>query len=485
MNYDVAIIGAGVTGSALARELSRYDLKIVVIEKENDVSCGTSKANTAIVHAGHDAENGSLKAKFNILGNAMYDKLCEELSVSMRRNSTLVVAFSEEQLPDLEAMLQKGIANGCEGLRIIGKEELHRLSPCLSDSACGALVAPSGGIVSPYDLVIAMGENAVQNGAEFRLATKVETLEKREDLWHIVTNKGDIDARVVVNCAGVYADEINNQVSADKYHITPRRGEYIILDKRNADKFDASICPLPSKMATGHTKGIWIAPTVSGTILLGPTAEDVESKDATENTAFGFNKIMTAIKAMWPTVPTGDFISTYAGLRAHSDRGDFILGEAPDAENFFNCGGIESPGLTAAPAIGVFLAEQVAEKLHAEKKENFDPIRHVNKPFRYMTDEERTAAIARDPDYAKIVCRCEMVTEAEVRESIRRPLGARDMDGVKRRTRAGMGRCQSGFCSTRVIQILSEELGIAPEEVTKFGGNSLMMMGDAIGEERA
>ncbi len=483
MIYDVAVIGAGVTGCAIARELSSFDLSIVVLEKENDVSCGTSKANTAIVHAGHDAEPGTLKAKYNVLGNEMFERICEELSVSFKKNGTLVVAFAEDRLEDIRNLYENGTGNGVKGLRLIDREDLHQMEPELDETACGALLAENGGIVSPYDLVAAYAENAAKNGAEFIFNYPVDCLKKDGDVWKIGSGEKCTEAKIVINCAGVYSDELNNMVSQTKFSITPRRGEYIILDKKNAGKFTRSICPLPSKMATGHTKGIWIAPTVSGTILLGPTAEDVESKEATENTQLGFDKILNATKAMWPKLPFSDFISSYAGLRAHGDTGDFVIGWVPDAENFYNVAAIESPGLTSAPAIGVDVAAEVAQRLGAGKKADFDPIRKAPKPFRYMTDQEREEAIASDPGYAKIVCRCEMITEAEVRQSIRRTPGARDMDGVKRRTRAGMGRCQSGFCSTRVMQILAEELGMDMTEITKFGRESRMVVGRAFEEE--
>ena len=477
--YDTIIIGAGVCGTAVASYLSRYKLRILLVDKASDVSEGTSKANTAIVHAGHDAEPGSLKAKYNVLGNRMYEALCRELDVPFRRNTTFITAFSEEQLADLDRIEDMARQNGVDGMERISREEALRREPNLGRSVTGVLVAHNGGIVSPYELVIALAENAVLNGVELKLNTKIDSLERNGDGWLCKTAAGEeLATRTVVNCAGLWADELNNMVSAHKYHITPRKGEYLIVDKAHAGAFSASVCPVPTKMATGHTKGVWVTPTVSGTVMLGPTAADVESKTDLANTAAAFDKILEGTRVMWDGLPTWDIISSYAGLRAHCDKNDFQVGEAPDAPGFYNCGGIESPGLTAAPALGKELAGCIADKLGAAPNENYRPGRApAKKPFRYMTEEERAAAVAEDPAYGRVVCRCELVTEAEIRDSIRRPAGARTLDAVKRRTRAGMGRCQAGFCTPRTIEILCEELGLTPLEVTKSGTGSELLVG--------
>lgn len=481
--YDVVILGAGVSGCAVAYGLAAYNVRAAVIDRASDVCEGTSKANTAIVHAGHDTAPGTLKSKYNLRGNAMYDDLCAALDVPFQRNGTLVVAFESNRRNEIDALAEQGVRNGCPGVRAIDQEELRQIAPQISPNAVGALYAPSGGIVSPYELVTALAENAVLNDTAFLLETTVQTIEQIQGGWRVSTDRGDVDGKIVVNCAGVYADVFNNMVSAYKYHITPRRGEYLLLDKTYKSAFSCSICTLPIRMATGHTKGVWVAPTVAGTILLGPTAQDVADKEDTANTAEGFAEIIEKTKLIWPDVPLDGCISCYAGLRAHSDRDDFVVGEAPDAPGFFNCGGIESPGLTAAPAIGADLAAQIAAKLRAGRREGYVAGRGTHqKAFRYMSDDERAAAIAEDPAYGRIVCRCETVTEAEIRDAIRRPLGARNLDAVKRRTRAGMGRCQSGFCTTRVMQILCEEFGVSPLEITKSGGASNMLVGTAFGD---
>ena len=470
--YDVLIIGGGVVGCAVARELSRYDLKIALLEKSVDICAGQSRANTAIIHGGYDAKPGTLKAKFNVAGNAMFDKVCKELEVSYKWNTSLVVSFDENDNGKLKDLLERGEKNGVKGLSIIGAEEVQRREPNISKKAVAALLVPNGGIVCPYGLTIAYAENAAHNGVEFMRSTKVDSVSKENGVWAVDTSAGKLYAKAVVNCAGVHSDEINNMVSEDKFKITPRRGEYYIVDKKFAKYFNAAIFQLPTKMG----KGILVAPTVDGTLLVGPTAEDIDEKEDNRTTRFGLDKVLREASITWENIPMRSFITTFAGIRAHCDRDDFVLGEAPDAELFFNAGGVESPGLTSAPAIGVYLAEMVADKLSAKAKPDFDPIRRAIPAFREMTNEERARAISSNPDYAKVVCRCETVTEAEIRQAIRRPVGARTLDGVKFRVRAGMGRCQAGFCTPRTVEILCEELGIDAVEVTKGAGASYLLM---------
>ena len=486
--YDVIVIGAGICGTSVASFLSRYNIRTALIDKAADVCEGTSKANTAIVHSGHDAEPGSLKAKYNVLGNKMYEDLCAELDVPFRRNTTMITAFSEEELEELDRMEANAAANNVDNMHRISREEALRLEPNLGRSVTGALIAGNGGIVSPYDLVIALAENAVINGVELKLGTRITGLTRgADDIWTLTDQNGnDYETKYVVNCAGLWADELNNMVSDDKYHITPRKGEYLIVDKSHAGDFSAAICPVPSKMATGHTKGIWVAPTVSGTILLGPTAEDVSDKEDLANTSDGFDRILEGTRRIWNDLPTWDIISGYAGLRAHSDRNDFIIGEASDAPGFINCGGIESPGITAGPAIGRDIASMLAEKLDAAPNKDYIHGRAPHKkPFRYMNTEERAAAIAEDPAYGRVVCRCETVTEAEIRDCILRQAGARTLDAVKRRTRAGMGRCQAGFCTPGTIEIICKELGISAGSVTKSGPGSELIVGSVFDESEA
>ena len=471
--YDVIIIGGGVVGCSVARYLSRFTGKKMLLEKTNDICNGQSKSNTAIIHGGYDCKPNTLKAKFNVEGNGMFEQLHNEIDFPIKWNTSLIVSFSYDDHPALEKLLQQGITNKCHGeLRIIDQDELRTLEPNVGEKACEALLVGSGGICCPYEMTIALAENAAMNGVEFRRNAEVTNLVKLPNgNWQVESSIGTFETRAVVNCAGIYSDVFNNMVSEDKVHIRPRRGEYYIVDKKYADCFHAAMFQLPTKMG----KGILISPTVDGTVLIGPTAEDIDDKEDKRTTAEGLAKTLHFGSLTWNHIPMRSFITTFSGLRATGDKGDFVLGEPADAENFFNCCAVESPGLTSSPAIGKWLSEQIADKLGLDENKAFNPIRKGIPKFREMSDTERVKAIAANPDYAKIVCRCETVTEAEIREAIRRPVGARDIDGIKRRTRAGMGRCQAGFCTPRTIEILAEELGISPLEVTKFGGKSALL----------
>ena len=473
--YDVIIIGGGVVGCGTARELMRRKAKVLLLEKTNDICNGQSKANTAVIHGGYDAKPGTLKAKFNVLGNAMFDQLHEELDVPVQWNTSLVVSFSEEGHASLEKLLDQGRQNGVRGeLRIIDEAELRQREPNVGSEAKEALLVGAGGIVCPYELTVAYAENAAMNGAEFLRNAKVTNLKMLENgNWKVVSTVGTFETRAVVNAAGVYSDVFNNMVSEQKVHIRPRRGEYYIVDKKYRDVFHAAMFQLPTKMG----KGILVAPTVDGTVLIGPTAEDIDDNEDKRTTAFGLAKTLREAARTWEHIPTRGFITTFAGLRATGDTGDFILGEAEDAPLFFNCCAIESPGLSSAPAIAKWTAEQITDRLGLEPNPDFNPIRKAIPKFREMNAAEREAAIKANPDFGKVVCRCETVTEAEIREAIRRPVGALDIDGIKRRTRAGMGRCQAGFCTPRTVEILAEELGVSPLEVTKFGGDSKLLQG--------
>ncbi|AKC61801.1 MULTISPECIES: NAD(P)/FAD-dependent oxidoreductase [Clostridium] len=470
--FDVTIIGSGVTGAAVARELSKYNLKTCVVEKAIDVASGTSKANSGIVHAGEDPIPGTLKAKMNVRGNEMFDKLQEEIDFPFKRNESFVLCFDEKDIEKLEELRQRGLKNGLpDTMEILNREEALKLEPNLSEYVVAALRLPTGGIVSPYEFNIALAESAAMNGVEFKLETEIIDIEKKQDGYILKTNKGDIETKVVVNAAGVFGDKINNMVSEKKYHITARKGEYLLFDKTVGDMVQRTIFQLPTKMG----KGVLVTPTADGNLLLGPTSVDVEEKDDFETTREGLDNVAEKAKLSIKEIPMRQVITSFAGLRAHEENSDFIIGEAEDAENFINAIGIESPGLTSAPAIGEYIREMIVEKLKPEENKEFNPIRKDIPKFREMTNEERKEMIKENSAYGKIVCRCEVVTEGEIRDAIRRPLGAKTVDGIKRRTRAGMGRCQSGFCSNRIVEILAEELGIKRNEVTKFGGNSKIL----------
>ena len=476
--YDILIIGGGVTGAAIARELSRYDLKTALFEKGEDVCSGTSKANSGIAHAGFDAVPGSLKAKMNIRGSQMMEELSRKLDFPYKRNGSLVLCFDEKDRTRLEKLLQQGKENGVEGLEILEKKELLALEPALSEEVVCALHAPTGGIVCPFKLTIALAENAAVNGVEFHLNEGVKRVQPGTvEGYTVETGKGTYETRIVVNAAGLYGDEIHNQVSGEKLHITPRKGEYCLMDKKIGQLVSHTIFQMPTAMG----KGVLVTPTVHGNLMVGPTATDISDKEGVDTTAEGLDEVLKKAALSVKSLPRGVTITSFAGLRAHEDHDDFILGEVKDAPGFFDAVGIESPGLTSAPAIGEWMAEKIVEKLRktqkVEEKKAFQETRKDIPNIASMDQAEAAALIAENPAYGTIICRCEKVTEGEIIDAIRRPLGARSLDGIKRRTRAGMGRCQAGFCSTKVMDILARELGIPLEEVTKAGGASGMLTG--------
>lgn len=470
---DVIIIGAGVCGAAAARELSRYKAEICVLEKEADVCCGTSKANSGIVHAGFDAEEGSLMAELNVEGNRMMEFLSKELDFPYQNNGSLVVCTAQEEKEKLTELLERGEKNGVKGLRIVEQEELRKMEPHIADAAVAALYAPTGGIVCPFGLNIALAENAYSNGVEFHFNQTVTDVRRDGENWIVQTEDSVWKARCVINAAGVYADVFHNMVSRENMEIIPRKGEYILLDKGAGSHVSRTIFTLPGK----YGKGVLVSPTVHGNLLTGPTAMDIEEKEGTETTAEKIAEIKEKAGRSVKDIPFYQTITGFAGLRAHEKGHEFVIEEVKDAPGFFDCAGIESPGLTSAPAIGKRLAGMIREKLKLEENPNFSGRRKGILNPAELSMEERNELIRREPAYGRIVCRCEMISEGEIRDAIRRPLGARTMDGIKRRTRAGMGRCQSGFCTPRTMEILAEELGIKLQEVSKNGRGSELITG--------
>ena len=468
---DIIIIGAGVSGCAIARELSRKKASIVVVERAEDVCCGTSKANSAIVHAGYDAANGSLMAKLNVLGSEMMPGLSKELDFHYKQNGSLVVMLDEADRPNLVKLYENGVKNGVKDLRIIEREELVQLEPNISDKAVAALYAPTGGIVCPFGLTYALAENAASNGAEFRFDSEVTGIEKIEGGWRVKTVKGDLEAKVVVNAAGVYSGAIHNMVSDDPMTIIPRRGDYFLLDRTTGGFVSRTIFQLPGK----YGKGVLVAPTVHGNTIVGPTAIDVEDPDATATTQAGLDDIRAKCAQAVKDLPLRQTITSFAGLRAHEPRHEFFIGEI--APGFVDCAAIESPGLSSAPAIGVMVADIVSGILDLQPNPDFNGTRKGILNPQELGIEEYNALIKENPAYGTVICRCETVTEGEIIDAIRRVPGAKSIDGVKRRTRAGMGRCQGGFCSPRVLEILSRELGVPMGEITKSGGNSRLIVG--------
>ncbi|MGN8962756.1 NAD(P)/FAD-dependent oxidoreductase [Bariatricus sp. HCP28S3_D3] len=462
---DVIIIGAGVSGCAVARELSRYELDICVLEKESDVCEGTSKANSGIVHGGFDAKPGTLKAKLNVLGNQMMDEMAEKLDFPFRRNGAMVVCQSKEEMAVLEELMERGKKNGVEGMEMLSRSQALLLEPNLVDTVYAAIHIPSSGIVCPFEMNLAYAENAVQNGVQFHLETEVKQIEKMENGFRVLTDKGMFETRFLINAAGVYADIFHNMVSREKIHITPRRGEYCLLDKNAGNLVERTIFQIP----TPKGKGVLVTPTVHGNLLIGPTAADITDKEGTETTSDGLEEVMKKCTKSVKNIPKRQIITSFAGLRAHEDDGDFIIQEVKDAKGFIDVAGIESPGLSSVPAIGVYVRDIMAGLTELCKKKEFCEHRKRITRISELSREEQNGLIQENPAYGQIVCRCEGVTMGEILDAIHRPLGATTLDGIKRRTRAGMGRCQAGFCTPKNMELLAEELHLELKDIRKTG----------------
>lgn len=479
--YDIIIIGAGVVGCAAARELSRLDARILVLEKEEDVCSGTSKANSAIIHAGHDAAIGSRKAAMNVRGSVLMESLSEELDIPYKKNGAFVICFEEENMPKLRELLERGQKNGVKGLRIISGEEARLMEPCLSEEVAGALYAPSSAICDPFLMTVAFAENAALNGAEFRFLTEVTSVRKTESGFTLETNRGALDAKMIVNAAGLYSDRIHNMVSNRKLHITPRRGEYQLLDQEVGGLVSHTIFQLPTEKG----KGTLVTPTVHGNLMVGPNAIAVDTPENTDSSSEGISYVQSQGKRSVPALDFRYVITAFAGNRSTEDGRDFILGQPRredgtiEVPGFFDAAGIESPGLSGAPAIADYLLKEVEETGCFSRKQDFRPRRKGILCPKNLSLEERNALIQRDPAYGRVVCRCEEVTEGEIIDAIRRPVGAVSMDGVKRRVRQGMGRCQAGFCTPRTLEILARELDCSMEEICKNRPGSELLIREA------
>ena len=471
--YDVAIIGAGVVGSSIFRELTKYNLKVVVLEKERDVSMGSSKANSAIVHAGYDPKEGTLAAKYNVLGNEMFEDLCKELSVPFKRNGSLIIAFDEDDLNTVKALYENGTKLGVKNLKILNKDEVLELEPSLSKEIKGALYAPTGGIVGPFEYTIALAENGVLNGGEIKLKKEVVSIEKN-DTFKIKTSDGEvIEAKFVINAAGLYADKIHNLICKESFKILPRSGEYYVMDKNQGKIVSHTIFQCPSKLG----KGVLVTPTVHGNLLVGPDARDIEDKEDLGTVAHGLEFIREASMRTTNKINFREGIRNFAGLRAVSDTDDFIIEENHEVKGFIDVAGMKSPGLSSAPAVAL----GVVDILHKagctlEKKESFIAKREQIH-FMELQAQEKAEVIKKNPQYGRMVCRCESITEGEIVDAIKRSFEVLSLDGVKRRCRPGMGRCQGGFCGPKVQEIIAREYNVPLESVVLEKDNSYILTG--------
>lgn len=471
MQYDVVVIGAGVVGALISLELSKKDIRVAILDKCNDVAMGTTKANSAIVHGGFDAANGTLKAKLNVRGTALMPQLCADLAVPYRNNGSLVLAFSEEEMEHVHTLYERGQKNGVPRLSVIDKAAVKAMEPHVSDEVVGALLSETAGIVCPYELTIAATEVAVTNGVEFLRNCAVESIQANNDGFVLSTTCGEIEASYVINAAGVHADDVARMIGDDSITIIARKGEYYLLDKSYGYIADHTLFQCPTKMG----KGVLVTPTVDGNLLIGPSALDVEDKDDVDTTAEGLSFILEKAKKTVPELNTRGAITSFAGMRAHPVTDDFIIGFSEKNDRFLNVAGIESPGLSAAPAIAEMVRDLLTEKAALSEKAQYKTKRTPPVRFRHMSKAEREALIAKNKAYGRVICRCETITEGEILDAIHAPAGARDVDGVKRRTRAGMGRCQGGFCGSKVVEILARELNVPMNDITKFGGASKIL----------
>jgi glycerol-3-phosphate dehydrogenase len=465
--FDFAVIGAGVVGGMVARELTKYTSNVCILEKGSDVALGATRANSAIVHAGYDAKPGSLKARLNVRGSKMMAEVCRQLGVKYKNNGSLVVGFNEEDEKTLLELCERGKNNGVDGVKVIYREEILAIEPNIGDNVTVALHAPTGAIVCPYELCMASVGNAMDNGATLKLNFLVDRIESLDEGYAIYSGSESVSARCVINCAGLYSDDISAMVGDDSFKINPRRGEYMLLDREVGGHITHTVFRCPSKMG----KGVLVSPTVDGNLLVGPTAEDILDKEDTKTTAEGLAKVRALAGEQVARIDFSKVITSFTGLRATGSTGDFIIGMP--RYGFLNLAGIESPGLSSAPAIAEYAVSILSDAgFEMNERSDFNPTRRPMHFFSSLSIEEKNALIKERPEYAHVVCRCETVTEGEILDAIRTNPRPTDVDGVKRRTRASMGRCQGGFCTPYIIDLLAQEMGVDYTAVTKFGGNS-------------
>ena len=472
--YDVVIIGAGIAGGAIARELSRYQLKIAIVDKENDIANCTTMANSAIIHAGYDADASTNKGKYNAKGNFLYTQYCEELDVPFKRVGSLVVGFDDDDKKTIQALYENGIKNGVPEMEIIDGEKVKELEPNLSKDICVALYAPTAGIISAWEMAIALVENAMDNGVELFLNKEVVSINKSDEKFTIKFNEDEMEAKYIINCAGVHSDEINNMLAPESFKIIPRKGQYLILDKNVGDLVNRVIFQCPNKKG----KGVLVAPTVHGNIIVGPDAQEIDDRDDVGTSSERLDYIKETASLSCDKIPFNMVIRSFSGVRATSNTHDFVIGESEEVKGLINVGGFESPGLSAAPAVALYVVELMKGIVGGlSEKSDFNPRRKKFVRFSELSEKEKEEVIKTNPKYGKIICRCETVTEGEIIDSIHRNGGATTVKGVKKRTRAGMGRCQGGFCEPRVVEIIARELGVNMMDVKLDSPESYILTG--------
>lgn len=472
--YDVIVIGGGIVGTNMLRVLSKYNLKSLLLEKNQDLASGVTKGNGGVVHSGYDAKHGSLKAKLNPIGAKMYPQLAKDLEFAYENKGTLTVAFEEQEMEVLKELLANGIKNNVEGLRIVDQDELRSIEPQVSPKAIGALYAPSAGITDPYEVAYACAENAIANGAEVLVNQKVIDIQKEETGYLVKTPSHEFRTNLVINCAGVYGDVVAKLVGSQKYELIERHGALMIIEKAVGFELNATLFPVPGQA----TKGMAAIPACAGNIILGSTATIMEDKEATRFTKEEANELFNSASKLVPGLKRQNIIRIFTGLRpvAQNTDNDFIIEEDKEYPGFYHAIGIQSPGVATAPSIAEYVMEMILEKVTFERKENYNPKNKRIVDFSELSVPEKQKLVKKNPKYGQVICRCEMVTEGEILDAIHRPVGATTVDGIKRRTRAGMGRCQGGFCQPKILEILHRELQIDYKDILleETGSNILM-----------
>lgn len=476
--YDIIIIGAGAVGCSMARELSRYDIRTLVLEKECDVAFGTSGRNSAVVHAGFNNKTGTLMARFCVEGNEGFEALCQELDIPYNKTGKILVAFDDEDMETLKGIIERGEANGCKGLKLVDGEEIRKIAPNIG--GVGGMLSPNTAIFDPFKYCIAMAENAKANGTDFLFEQEVTGITKDGDKFVVETNKDKFESRMVVNAAGLFSDKIAAMVGLDSYKLYPCRGEYFILDKKFSHLLDVPAYPVPKKGIGGL--GVHFTPTIEGNLIIGPSAEYIEENDDYACTPKTMDKLLREAEQLLPQFNRSMVIGNYSGIRPKqappSEGGfrDFSIKEE-GYEGFYNLVGIESPGFTASMPIAKYVIEMIKEKHELNLKSDFNPVRKAAKPFREMTDEEKEEAIAKNPEYGEIICRCQSVTRKEIRDAIENPLGAKSISSIKYRAWATTGRCNGGYCLAKIVDMLVKDYGMSKDEISYRSSGTEMFTG--------